>query len=347
MKIDAYVNLADYTTMQLGGTTRRLVTITSQDDIVRAYADAVANHYPVYILGGGSNTLATDDVFDGDVLHIRIRGVEVVSLTEHETHYRVGAGEIWDDFVRRTVDDGLSGIEALSAIPGTVGAAPVQNIGAYGQEVASVIETIEAFDTTSQTFVTLRPDECQFAYRSSIFRTSAYQRYIICYVTFRLSKEPPRPPFYASVAAQLEKEDVTAPTAADIRRIVIGIRADKLPDPRLLPNSGSFFKNAIIDGPGYHALLREYPDAPVYPMKNDMYKVSSGWLIEKTGLKSQLLHGIRVHSKNALVLINESAQHFHDLEQARDEIIDAVRTKFGITIEQEPLLLSASEQSSV
>jgi UDP-N-acetylmuramate dehydrogenase len=231
----------------------------------------------------------------------------------------------------------LSGIEALSSIPGTAGAAPVQNIGAYGQEIADTLVSLEAYDIENDAFVTLQNTDCNFSYRHSIFRGEASGRYLITSITLQLYKAAPQPPFYKAVQDYLDTHNVTIFTPQVIRDTVMAIRADKLPDPKKLPNAGSFFKNAIVEDWQLTDLRAKYPDMPTYDMPDGRFKVPTGWLIEQTGLKGETLHGMKVHDKNALVLINESAQNYADLASARDEIQGAVRDQFRIEIEQEPL----------
>ena len=342
MKVHTNISLKDFTTMKLGGDTTYLVEINESSEISALYADDRFRALPKYVLGGGSNTLATDEQFSGVVIHIATGGIEQIDEDIDSVVFRVAAGEIWDDFVKMSVERNLSGIEALSAIPGTVGASPVQNIGAYGQEVSQTITSLEAYDTKTDSFVTLQNSDCHFSYRSSIFRTSAYQRYIITSVNFKLLKNAQEKPSYQAVVDALDANGEHDYSPANIRKVVTSIRASKLPDPLLLPNTGSFFKNAIISNSIYNNLAHSYHTIPVYPMPGDMHKISTGWLIEQAGFKGKLLHGIRVHNKNALVLINESASSYADLVAARDEITRAVQQKFGITIEQEPLILSIS-----
>ena len=263
----------------------------------------------------------------------------LISSSDDPSHtvIKIGAGENWDSVVSRSVDMNLSGIEALSAIPGTTGAAPVQNIGAYGQEIADTIVSVDAYDIENNNFVTLSSSDCGFSYRHSIFRGDASGRYVITAITLKLYKAAPQPPFYKAVQEYLESKSITIYTPKVIRDAVTAIRGDKFPDPTVLPNAGSFFKNAIIEDWQLDDLKKTFPDIPTYDMSDGRFKVPTGWLIEQTGLKGQVLHGMKIHDKNALVLINDSAKSYADLAAARDEIKTAVRDKFRIEIEQEPL----------
>lgn len=337
MDIHTNIPLKNYTTMRLGGNARFMAEAHTPDDIASVCRNAKAQSLPVFILGGGSNVIVRDEGFNGIVIRNRIPGFQIVSDEPGQVILHIGAGENWDETVKRTVEMSLTGIEAMSAIPGTVGGAPVQNVGAYGQEIADVLISLEAYDITSDRFVVLQAQDCGFSYRHSIFRGEASGRYAITAVTLRLYKAAPQPPFYGAIQDYFDTNNITLFTPQIIRDAVIKIRTDKLPDPALLPNTGSFFKNAIVEDWQLVDLRKDYPDLPTYDMPDGRYKIPTGWLIEQTGLKGKTLHGMHVHDKNALVLINESAGSYNDLAAARDEIMGAVRDQFRITIEQEPL----------
>lgn len=340
MDIHTNIPLKNYLTMRLGGNARFMGDARTPEDIAQSCKNARAQGLPVAILGGGSNTLAHDEGFGGLVLRNRLLGKEVVADDASTTTIAFGAGENWDECVQFTVERNLSGIEAMSAIPGTVGAAPVQNIGAYGQELADTFVSCQAYDIENDQFVTFRPEDCGFAYRHSVFRGSAAGKYVITSVTLRLHKTAPQPPFYKALQDYLDQHSITLYTVQTIRDAVTAIRTDKLPDPAERPNTGSFFKNAVVEDWRLNELLVDYPDMPHYDLGDKTYKVPTGWLIEQCGFKGQLLHGVRVHDKNTLVLINESATSFADLAAARDEIIGKVRDTFQVYIEQEPLELA-------
>ncbi|HET6746934.1 MAG TPA: UDP-N-acetylmuramate dehydrogenase [Candidatus Saccharimonadales bacterium] len=337
MDIHTNIPMKNYTTMHLGGNARFMTDAHTPEEAMEACRNAYRQNLPIFILGGGSNLIVSDNGFPGIVIRNRIPGFEVVSDDPSHTIIKIGAGENWDSVVERAVGMNLSGIEALSAIPGTAGAAPVQNIGAYGQEIADTLVSVDAYDIENDTLVTLQNNDLGFSYRHSIFRGEASGRYMILAVTLKLYKAAPQPPFYKAVQDYLEANSITIFTPQVIRDAVIAIRTDKLPDPKVLPNAGSFFKNAIVEDWQLNDLKTTYPDIPTYDMPDGRFKVPTGWLIEQTGLKGQTLHGMKVHDKNALVLINKSAKSYADLAAARDEIQTAVRDKFRIEIEQEPL----------
>lgn len=340
MEVHTNIPLKNFTTMRLGGLARFMVDVHSNDELVTVHRNARNKGLPIFILGSGSNVIARDEGFFGLVIRMRILGFEIINDDISTTTIKIGAGENWDETVKKTVDMHLTGIEAMSAIPGTVGAAPVQNIGAYGQEIADTLISLEAYDSKTDQMVTLQAADCNFTYRNSIFRSTEIGRYVITNVTLKLLKSNPQPPFYDSLQTYLDEHNVKIYTQQTIRDAVKAIRADKLPDPAKLPNAGSFFKNAIVENWQLNDLQAKFPDIKVYDMGDGTSKIPTGWLIEKVGFKGKLLHGIKVHDKNTLVLINESATSYHDLAAARDEIIGAVRDTFRIQIEQEPLELA-------
>jgi UDP-N-acetylmuramate dehydrogenase len=337
MEIHTNIPLKNYTTMRLGGNARFMVEVHTPEEVAEVCRNAHRQNLPIFILGSGSNTIVRDEGFAGIVVRNRLMGFETVNEEPGQITIKVGAGENWDEIVGRTVDMNLTGIEAMSAIPGTAGAAPVQNVGAYGQEIADTLVSLEAYDIQTDRFVILESSDCGFSYRNSIFRSTSAGRYVITSVTLRLYKAAPQPPFYGAVQEYFDTHNITLFTPQAIREAVIDIRKNKLPDPAITPNTGSFFKNAIIEDWQLADLKKDYPDVPTYDMSDGRFKVPTGWLIEQVGLKGKTLHGMRVHDKNALVLINESAKSYADLASARDEIIGAVRDHFRITIEQEPL----------
>lgn len=339
MDIHTNIPLKNYTTMKLGGNARFMGDFFAADELPALYKNAASQNLPVFILGGGSNVVVRDEGFAGIVLRSRITGFEVLNENDSTVTIKIGAGENWDEVVARTVAMNLSGIEAMSAIPGTAGAAPVQNVGAYGQEVADTLISLEAYDSQNDELVMLENANCGFSYRDSIFRSSEKGRFVITSITLQLRRSPMTPPFYAALQTYFDANEITFFTPQTIRDAVIAIRRDKLPDPKQRPNTGSFFKNAIIEDWQLGDLKKEYPDLPSYDLGDGRFKIPTGWLIEQVGFKGKLLSGMRVHDKNALVLINESATGYQDLAAARDEIIGAIRDTFRIRIEQEPLEL--------
>jgi len=326
--------------MKLGGEARYMATADSASDVVSLYRNARKENLPIFVLGGGSNVITHDEVFEGIVLLNKIKGFEIISETDETTDVKIGAGEVWDEVVEKAIGLGLQGIEAMSGIPGTAGAAPVQNVGAYGQEIADTLISLEAYDSKTDTIVTISADECDFSYRNSIFRDKEKGRYCILNITLRLNKAEPKPPYYASLQKYIDENDIREVNLSVIRVAVLNIRSEKLPDPAELPSAGSFFKNALVEKWKLEELQKEYSDIPNYAMSDGRYKIPTGWLIDKAGLRGYRSHGMRVYEKNALVLVNDSATGYDDLAAIREEIVQIVFDKFGIKIEQEPLELS-------
>lgn len=337
MNIQENVPFKDLTTMGLGGNAKFVQEIHSSQEAAEACKNAQEKNLPIFIIGDGSNIIAHDEGFNGVIIKIKIPGFEVISNDGNLTLIKIGAGENWDLVVKRAVDMNLCGIEAMSWIPGTAGAAPIQNTGAYGQEIADVLVSVEAYDMKNDCFVTLQKSDCQFGYRASIFKDREAGRYIITSITIRLSKESPKPPFYDSLQKYFDENYITSFTPQLIRDTVIKMRQEKLPDPKTKPNSGSFFKNTIVSSNQLEKLKEEFPNIPSYSAENNEFKIPTGWLIDQSGLKGKLIHGMRVHDKNALILINESAQSYQDLADARNEIIKTVYDVFELQIAQEPL----------
>ena len=340
MDVMTNISLKQYTTMKLEGEARYMATVDSASDVVSLYRNARKENLPIFVLGGGSNVITHDEVFEGIVLLNKIKGFEVISETDETTDVKIGAGEVWDEVVEKSIGLGLQGIEAMSGIPGTAGAAPVQNVGAYGQEIADTLISLEAYDSKTDTIVTISADECDFSYRNSIFRDKEKGRYCILNITLRLNKAESKPPYYASLQRYIDENDIREVNLSVIRVAVLNIRSEKLPDPAELPSAGSFFKNALVEKWKLEELQKEYSDIPNYAMSDGKYKIPTGWLIDKAGLRGYRSHGMRVYEKNALVLVNDSATGYDNLAAIREEIVQIVFDKFGIKIEQEPLELS-------
>ncbi len=361
MKILENVLLKNLTTMRLGGPAKYVIEIEKPEEIKEAHNFALEKNLPIFILGGGANTIAHDEGFDGVIIRNVMTGIEgqerhFEGISERGSarfsarapwrreratrpeeclfELRVMGGTIWDDVVKFTTDKGLTGIEALSKIPGLAGAAPVQNIGAYGQDVSAVFIKADVYDFKTREFKTLSKDDFHFSYRHSIMNTTEKGRYFIISIFLELKKGEMSRPFYNSIENYIKEHDVTNFSPKSIRKIVSKIRADKLPDPDKEASSGSFFKNIYLTEK--EAKAAEKKGFPVHH-GHDGYKINSGWLIENAGLKGKLIHGMRVNDKASLVLINESAKGYDDLAKARAEIITTVKEKFGYTLEQEPV----------
>lgn len=326
--------LKELTTIKIGGKADFLVSVANKEDLVKAVQAVKAKNVPFTVIGDGSNIIVKDEGFRGVVIRNRMSGIEI-----NGSVIKASAGEEWDSVVEQSVGQGLSGIEALSNIPGTAGAAPVQNIGAYGQEVADTLVELEAYDTKNEQFVALKNAECGFSYRNSIFKSSEKGRYIITSITLGLTKTPMQPPFYTSLEKYLTKNNVTYYDPKTIRDAVIAIRANRLPNPKIHPNAGSFFKNPIIEKWVLDEAQENHSDMPAYDMGNNKFKVPAGWLIEQVDMKDYTAHNLKTYKNNSLVVVNDNNANYEDLKEFRSEIITAVRDEFRIELQQEPIEL--------
>ena len=326
--------------MGLGGPAAYLTEVTDRMQVLEALSWAQGQGVPAIMIGGGSNIVWQDSGFPGLVIVNSILRYETFEEDESNTYLTVGAGEVWDSVVERSVAAGLTGIEALSLVPGKTGAVPVQNVGAYGQEISDTLTTVEAFDTQAGDFVTLAGSDCAFGYRTSRFKTTDRGRFFITTITLHLSKGNPKPPFYSSVQAYFEEHAITAYTPATLRQAVVAIRTAKLPDPAVVHNTGSFFANPVIPEGQYVQLAATYETMPHWPVDNGI-KLSAAWLIEQAGFKDyhDADTGMGTWPLQPLVLINEKARATADLLKFKQKIVDAVQTKFSVTLEQEPELL--------
>jgi len=336
MNIVENTPLKNHSSFAIGGTVRYSAEINTIQDVFDIRTFSLEKNVPLFIVGEGTNTLFADGTQDFVLGLMKITGIEIINESPNETHLRVGAGVLWDDLVAWTTERDLSGIEALSAIPGTVGAAPIQNIGAYGSEFKDVCLTVEAYDTTTKTIRSMNIAKCLFSYRDSIFKQHP-GRYIVVSVTIKLHKKPPTIPKYKDVEEYFINKP--APTVSEIRTAIIEIRSRKLPDYKTIPNVGSYFKNPIISATDLEKILIEYPNLPYHTTKDGLIKVYAGWLIEQAGYKGKNVHDIVVYEKNALVLTNPNQAPFKNLQDAEKAIITSVQEKFGIILEREPVLI--------
>ncbi len=293
---------------------------------------------PKFTLGGGSNILFTQD-FDGLVLHARIPGIEVVSENDNFVQLRIGSGENWHQLVLHCVGQGYGGIENLALIPGCVGAAPIQNIGAYGAEQEQCFVKLHAIDLNNGELCEFNHHDCQFGYRDSIFKHTPHKnRYFITHVEFKLSKKPTFNTSYATLASMLKEMQVTALSLEKICKAIIKIRNSKLPDPKKIHNAGSFFKNPKLSKPQFAALKTKFPDIPSFPSA-ELIKVPAGWLIEQCGFKGYKDGHVGVYPKQALVLINLDGATGHEILALAQKIKHAVHEKFAIALEPEVNIL--------
>ncbi|OHA17056.1 MAG: UDP-N-acetylenolpyruvoylglucosamine reductase [Candidatus Taylorbacteria bacterium RIFCSPHIGHO2_02_FULL_45_28] len=361
MIIQEHITLAPHTTFKIGGPARFFCSVSIDAELLEAVTFARNKNAPIFILGGGSNILIDDQGFDGLVIKIEMMGMEKIqdlggqarfkiqeihqeaivdekqkrSVDEKKVIVSVAAGERWDDFVDYAVEHGLYGIENLSAIPGTVGAAPVQNIGAYGAEVSQTILAVHALDTRTMKFVGLTNGECQFSYRESLFRKEK-GHYIITRVDFALGRRGSVNTEYKDVQEYFLKQNITSPTLKQVRQAITDIRWGKLPDWKLWGTAGSFFKNPIISAEQFLKLKKKYPELPGYPEPDGRAKVSLGWILDKVCNARGLCKGnVCVYEKQALVLIAKPGATSEEVVVLAQDLMRMVKEKTGIVIEGE------------
>ena len=294
-----------------------------------------------FVLGGGSNLVLSGD-FDGLVLHMAISGRELVAEDAEAWYVQAGAGETWHDFVCWTLDQGWPGLENLSLIPGTVGAVPIQNIGAYGLEVAERFHSLTAFDVLRGESVTFDRTACRFGYRDSVFKQEGWHldgRFAITEVTFRLPKQWQALTRYADLAAELDAQGIANASAAQVAAAVSAVRRRKLPDPAVLPNAGSFFHNPVVDGPTLNRLRAAWPALPSYAQADGRSKLAAGWLIEQSGWKGRDLGPVGMYEKQALVLVNHGGASGGDVHALMQAVQRTVLERFGIELRPEPIFL--------
>ncbi len=338
LSFDTSVPLDTLSTFRMGGRALEMATIGKEEDL-----PVLFNRLPAgrawFVLGGGSNCIFPEGEIQTLIIRLKLADTRILKETRDAVTVEVGAGTVWDSFVEDMVARGFSGIEALSAIPGTVGATPIQNVGAYGVETKDVLVSLRAFDTQTKKFVILKNKDCDFGYRDSIFKGEAKGRYIITSVIFKLSKKKPRIPKYPGVAEYFAEKGIQTPTLTDIRSAICAIRARKLPDPKEIASVGSFFKNPIIAKEEAEALKTKYPTLAVFSVDEKHAKVGAGSLIDTMGWKGKSFGSIGIYEHNALVLVNTGRATRVELLEAVSQIIEKVHEVYGITLTMEPEIL--------
>jgi len=328
-------SLRPFNTFGIDATARYFMEADSVTALQNALRLPEIQGLPLLVLGGGSNLLLTRD-FEGFVLKISLKGIELVGEDEYFYYVRAGAGENWHGFVQHCIAKGWAGVENLSLIPGTVGAAPMQNIGAYGVELKDVFYELQALAIADSSLHTFSHSDCRFGYRESIFKYEAKGKYIITSVTFCLRKTPQINISYGAIRQTLEAMGIAAPTIADVSRAVIHIRQGKLPDPAHLGNAGSFFKNPEIPKAQYEELKARYPDLPAYPTEQpDRMKIAAGWLIEQCGWKGKRVGNTGAYKNQALVLVNYGGASGAEIWQLAQQIQASVAERFGVQLQAE------------
>jgi len=311
----------------------RAYEITDSEQIPSLMQEITQNHWKWRVLGGGSNVILPP-VLSGATLLMNIAGKKITQADSENTLFEVGAGVNWHELVQWTLENDLPGLENLALIPGTVGAAPIQNIGAYGVEIDQYIDHVKAYDTTSNQFVALTNAECEFAYRDSVFKKNP-NRFVVTQVTFKLPKVWQARAHYADLAAIAS----ISPTPQIIFKTVCSVRSNKLPDPKVIGNAGSFFQNPLVSANQYEALLAKFPKLVSYPDTGNQRKLAAGWLIDQCGLKGQRFGKVGIFEKQALVIVNHGRATAADILTLAKIIQDKVQEQFGVTLEIEPNIL--------
>jgi len=333
VQIQNNISLKPYNTFGIDVNAKQFISIGSVHELKTLYA--TESHLPKFILGGGSNMLLTKDI-EALVLHINLKGIDIISQTEDTVLVKASAGENWHEFVLWTLKNNFGGLENLSLIPGNVGTSPIQNIGAYGVELKDTFESCDALNLDTLEIETFTNTDCKFDYRNSIFKQEARGKYIILSVIFKLStKNHVLHTNYGAITSELEQMQISKPTIQDVSNAVISIRQSKLPDPKEIGNSGSFFKNPIISKEAFLKLQSNFPKVPHYIISEDDIKVPAGWLIETAGFKGKTLGNYGVHKKQALVLVNYGGASGNDILELSKLIQKTVLRLFNITIEAE------------
>jgi len=333
LQIQENVSLKNFNTFGIDVSARYFVEIGHEDELVELFMDPQWLQMERLVLGGGSNMLFVND-FDGLVIRMNIRGIEH-RINHNEVFVEAGAGEVWNDLVNFCVAREYAGIENLSLIPGSVGASPIQNIGAYGVELKDVFYSCQAFEIATGTFKKFTNEDCRFGYRDSIFKNELKEKYVITSVKFKLSLIPNLNLKYGAIEQELTNRGITNPTIKDISQVVSHIRVSKLPDPSTIGNAGSFFKNPVITADQFEQLRSKFPEVVNYPAGNDLVKLAAGWLIEQCGWKGKVVGHTGTWKNQALVLVNHGEATGEEVYSFSSQIIDSVYRKFGVLLDRE------------
>ena len=335
MQIEENKPLQNLNTFGLTAKAKYFATITSQENLIELLQQKIAQTENLFPIGGGSNILLTQDV-NALVIHNQIKGIELTKEDDNFYYVEAGSGENWHEFVLFCLHHNWFGAENLSLIPGSVGAAPMQNIGAYGIELKEVFDYLETVDIKTGKVLKFNKNECEFGYRSSIFKTRLKGQTIITKVGFKFPKNYQLNTSYGAINQELENLNITSPTPLDVSQAVINIRSSKLPDPKKIGNSGSFFKNPVVSNEVYENILKKYPTAPNYKVSETEVKVPAGWLIETAGWKGKTFDNrFGVHKNQALVLVNYGGAIGHEIYNLSEQIMQDIKAKFGIELERE------------
>ncbi|QNN42346.1 UDP-N-acetylmuramate dehydrogenase [Pedobacter roseus] len=337
LQIQENISLKPYNSFGIDVKATYFAEIFSEDDLKELFQHDLVNSQKLFIIGGGSNVLFTQD-YNGLIIKISIKGIKS-EITNDNIFVTAGAGEVWNDFVNYCVEHHFAGVENLSLIPGTVGASPIQNIGAYGVELKDVFESCTAFEIKTREVKMFTYADCHFGYRESIFKGALKGQYIITSVTFRLSSEAKINTSYGAIEAELHSRGIENPNIADVSSAVSHIRVSKLPDPSTIGNAGSFFKNPVIEKYEFADVVAKHPDVVHYPTADDKIKLAAGWLIEQCGWKGKIVGHTGTWKNQALVLVNHGGATGTEVFSFSEQIIDSVKSTFGVTLEREVNIL--------
>ena len=333
MQIQNNFSLKKYNTFGIEAKAKEFVAVHTVDELKKVLVDYKAK--TKFILGGGSNMLLTQDI-DALVIHVDLKGKKIISEDADFVSVESQAGENWHEFVLWTIDQNLGGLENMSLIPGNVGTTPVQNIGAYGTEIKDTFVSCTALEIATQKMKTFTKEDCNFGYRESVFKQEVKDEYVITSVVFKLTKRNHKiNTSYGDIIKELEKQNIITPTLKDVSNAVIAIRQSKLPDPKELGNSGSFFKNPIISKEQYEKIHVLHPEMPHYVISETQVKVPAGWLIERAGFKGKRFGDAGIHKNQALVLVNYGNATGQEILNVSKDIQATVLEEFGIAIEAE------------
>jgi len=338
LQIQENVSLKNFNTFGVDANAKYFVEINRKEELAELFLDPQWLQTKTLVLGGGSNMLLLND-FDGLVIRINIRGIEH-RISHNDVYIEAGAGEVWNDLVNFCVIRGYAGLENLSLIPGSVGASPIQNIGAYGVELKDVFRSCDAFEPAPGTFKTFSKEDCRFDYRESIFKSELKGQYIIVSVKLQLSLVPNFNLKYGAIEQELANRNITTPTIKDVSQVVSHIRVSKLPDPSTIGNAGSFFKNPVISLEEFKPIQSKFPDIVHYPAGDSQIKLAAGWLIEQCGWKGKVVGHTGTWKNQALVLVNHGGATGKEVYTFSSQIIDSVYAKFGVLLQREVNIIS-------
>ena len=337
MRILENYDLTTLNTLGISAHAKFFSILEKESDLKDLFLSGCFKDNPKFFLGGGSNVLITRD-FDGIVILNKLKGIGILIEDDKDVLIRIMGGEIWHDLVNFAAEHNYWGIENLSLIPGTVGAAPMQNVGAYGVELKDVLENVEAYDIQNGTKRIFTKEECELGYRDSIFKNQLKGKYFISAITIKLSKKEKKNITYKVLKEYLEKNKIEIKGPKDISEAVASIRRSKLPDPRVIGNAGSFFKNVFLDKNIAEKFMSKYPDAPHFE-EDGVIKIPAAWLIEQCGWKGKRVGNVGVHDRQALVLVNHGNATGQEVKKLAEEVINSVFTKFGLKLVPEVSLI--------